>query len=612
MRDQRLTDPVRVAVRRDVERSVERLGQRQQRRDRERRVRADEHARRGGDDDGVISDLRRLHVRERERGRDGAANDRGLDEGRVVEPPLIGERSLARHGHAEGRGRALIHGLRPGLARDARRRGHIDDLIHPRAILAVRDRPDVLVVAPTEGVRAGRHAEDARLPVHFAGDGKLRAAVHVETQAVVVQFARYFPPEAQGAGAGHGGFKIGFTARRHRAAHGRVFEIMRHSRLAAPRDGAGHEGQIRYVQRLGQRAQAEHAHGAAAESRGQRGGRGTRVRQGARDGHVADADRGVGLAVDQLACEQNFHDRARASREREAVGHRDGEADPALRRLLIRHRQHRRERSRRLQGRRGEGEQVRVVAQAESQRVLAAVRVEDDVNRVGLTARHRRVREPHLAHAAGLRDVIVLFRDGDDAAAGRAIVTRDHEDDRAGAVAGSAVENGNPRRVRDRRPVAAEVGGDENGAVAAALAEALAARLVHVRDREITRLRVLRDEELIPRHRDDAGARHADGIGLNDIIHTPRADRARCGQDGNPSVRGACRPRANRSRRDTDRTRGRREEMRSRRWLDRQRARLLTDGEGFAIHTHHAGARLRAQVRREHVAEIARNVSAQG
>ena len=261
-------------------RRVERLAERHGGRDGESGVRAQEIAADVRDDDGIAARLRRLHVRQTQRGAARAADVAAVVQCEFVEQPLIRERSLAGRADGEGRDRTFVREQVRGLAGDGRRQRRENNFIEPRAIRTTHG-VGVFRVAPAQVVRAGGEVEGAELPVHLAGDAKLLDAVEVEAQAITVGLAGNLPPEVQHAGTGHGRFEERLATVRRHAADRRVREVVRVVGLAAPARAADDEIQIGVVERLGQRAEAEDVHESVVEARGQR--RACRVLQLPRD-----------------------------------------------------------------------------------------------------------------------------------------------------------------------------------------------------------------------------------------------------------------------------------------------------------------------------------------
>ena len=441
-RDQRLaeprgrgTDPVQL-------RRIQRLAQCHGGRDGERGVRAQEIAADVRDDDGVTARLRRLDVRQTQRGRARAAKVAGVVQGESVEQPLIRERSLAGRADGEGRDRAFVCEQARGLAGDGRRQRRENNFIKPRAVRTAHG-VGVFRVAPAQSVRPGGEVEGAKLPVHFAGDAELLGAVEVETQAVAVGLAGNFPPEVQHAGTGHGRFEERLATVRRHAGDRRVREIVRVVRLTAPAGTADDEVQIRVVERFGQRAEAEEVDESVVEARGQRGAR--RVLQLPRDRRVAERERGDGAAKDVERAEAGAQLRREAGRHGLACGQRKIETDAPEQRLL-RADGERGVRGVGLQRGAGEGEQVGVEAEGERDRVLAALRIQGDGETVRLAAADRERRHRDVPHRAGLHDVKILAADGERGAARRAVVGRDGVSHGAGRLAAAAARDADPRR----------------------------------------------------------------------------------------------------------------------------------------------------------------------
>ena len=188
----------------------------------------------GGRADGVADDHRimarllRLHIGHGERGR------RGCQEIGSVEAPLIGERRRAARCDGEGRVASLIHELTGGIGGDRHRTRHKPELIDPAAILA-GGRAGILRVGPEQRLRTRADGEGSLLPVHFAGDGALGGAVHVEGQKVLGRLRRNLPPERHRARTRDDGLERTALAVRDGTAAGRVLAIVGGDQLPRPR-----------------------------------------------------------------------------------------------------------------------------------------------------------------------------------------------------------------------------------------------------------------------------------------------------------------------------------------------------------------------------------------
>ena len=212
---------------------VQRLGDRDRQRERQRRIGTDHGAERVADEDGIISNQVRLHVRHGERGRGGAADAAAVRERQAVEAPAIRERRAADGGGVETSAAARADHAVRRLRGDDRRERADHNLIHPRAVESAGGAA-VLHVLPAQRVAAGRDVEHTPLPVHFAGNILLLAAINEETQTVVHRLAGNFPPEAHGGQAGHGGLEPrGRAARERRTARG-VNAVVRHRAVTDP------------------------------------------------------------------------------------------------------------------------------------------------------------------------------------------------------------------------------------------------------------------------------------------------------------------------------------------------------------------------------------------
>ena len=550
---------------------VERLAERHGGRDDEGGVRAQEIAANVRDDDGVAARLRRLHIRQTQRGRARAAQVAVVVQRESVEQPLIGERALPQHAGAEACDRSFIRDQTHGLAGDGGRQRRENNFIEPRAIRAAHGVA-VLRVAPAQLVIARGQVEGAELPVRFAGDAELLSIIKVETETIALGLAGNLPPETQHAGAGHGRFEERLAAVRCHARAGGVHEVVRVVRLAAPAGAADGEVHICVVERLGEGAEAEDVHESVVEAGGQR--RAVRGEQSARDRRIAQRERGDGTAEDIERAEAGAELRCEIRRHGLAGGEFDDEANAALRRLLVADGKRGVGHGVRLQRGAREREQVGVEAERERDRVLAALCINGDGEAVRLAARERERRHRDVAHRAGLHDVKILAADRERGAARRAVVRTDSVSHDARGLTAAAAREADPRRQIRDRPEAARLGAQRHAARAARVRER---RLIQRKQVE-ARLAGLLDGEGKTGHDQCRRARMARGIRGENVLQRLAAGAEHRRENRDPRICVAHRPRADRTCRHRHRAGLRDGGVQTVRRCDGVGARALRDG----------------------------------
>ena len=335
----------------------------------------------------------------------------------------------------------------------------------------------------------------------------------------------------------------------HRGEHGDG------SRSAGRQERCGIGGQ-------GVSAGAEHVHHGRDE------GRVEQIRIGIRDplfdGRVGELDRGGGERCPRLGREDCFDQHVGAGFKHLTGEHVQTQRHPhpPLREFACIHVRRRGVQVRRVDAAHGfdEGEQIRVKAQAEADRVFDPGRFQHHEHTVGLAPRHIHVRRTHDAQRAGLRDVEGHATDEDVSIAQGARIGGHGVADRAEAGSARRRGDGDPRvRVADR-PTALIARRHGKRAVGRSKAMHHAGRSKDVG----AGLRGLEDGVRLAGNDHHAGTRGEDRVGRDGISHVGVTIAAVAAGDGNPRVSVHHRPATENIRRDTDRSRLRPTAMRER------------------------------------------------
>ena len=190
-------------------RGLQRLGQRENGNDGEKRIRADRGTDDVGDEQGVGSRLRHLHPGEIQREAGRATDAVAVDQGRAVVEPLVFQRRRAPDSGGEGDGRSRVHPRhRNGLVGDHGDNGGENHFIQEHLVQTIGEQ-SALRIFPLEYIVALQQIEGFLLPGLIAGDSRPRAAVDVEGKDIDIGFGGSFPPEREGAWAGPPGAQLG-------------------------------------------------------------------------------------------------------------------------------------------------------------------------------------------------------------------------------------------------------------------------------------------------------------------------------------------------------------------------------------------------------------------